>query len=224
MHAPTRLDRRTTLKWVLAIVGGMSVPISKLAGAQATNWQSEPPLSANKVRGYGLDPKLLDEYRPGDCWPLTLREIERRAATALCDLIIPADDLSPSASSLGVVDFLDEWISAPYPEQIQDRALVLEGLAWMDTQATGRFGRAFAELDSRQQRLICDPISHTASAPATLQQAARCFTRFRDLTATGFYTTPEGRRDLNFVGNQPSTRFDGAPVEVLSQAGVVADD
>ena len=55
-------------------------------------------------------------YAAGELWPLTLTKEQRATATALCDLIIPADDTSPAASSVGVVDFIDEWISAPYPE------------------------------------------------------------------------------------------------------------
>jgi hypothetical protein len=47
-------------------------------------------------------------------------------------------------------------------------------------------------------------------------EAARFFTRFRDLTAGGFYTTPEGMKDIQYVGNVPLTKWDGPPPEVLA--------
>jgi len=65
--------------------------------------------------GYGSDPDLSKNYRPGEPWPLTLTAEQRRLSGIVSDLIIPADDRSPSASAMGVVDFIDEWVSAPYP-------------------------------------------------------------------------------------------------------------
>ena len=69
----------------------------------------------------------MKEWHPGGPWPLTLGPAARLTTAALCDLIIPADAVSPSASAVGVVDFIDEWISAPYPQQRADRALILRG-------------------------------------------------------------------------------------------------
>src|SRR5258708_14361489 len=104
------------------------------------------------VRGYGGDPDLTKVYRRGDVWPLTLSAAERRTAKALCNVVLPDDGRSPSAESVGVVDFIDEWVSAPYPRQLQDRPLVLEALAWMDAEALRRLEKDFEELaESRQQ-------------------------------------------------------------------------
>jgi hypothetical protein len=51
------------------------------------------------------------------------------------------------------------------------------------------------------------------------RQAAH-FARYRDLTAGGFYTTPQGRKDVRYVGNVPLPRFDGPPPEVLKRVGL----
>jgi hypothetical protein len=141
--------------------------------------------------------------------------------SALCDVIIPADGKSPAASAVGVVDFLDEWISAPYPDQVGDREIVLPGLAWLEEESVKRFSRAFAGLDDAQKAAICDDICHTAKAQPEFRPAARFFATFRDLTAGGFYTTPPGRQDLGYVGNMPLATFDGPPPEVLRQAGLL---
>ena len=90
-----------------------------------------------------LDPDLVN---PELLWPKLLTAEERATAAAVCDVIIPADERSPAASAVGVHDFVDEWVSAPYPRQKEDRQTIRGGLAWINTEADKRFGRRFAEL------------------------------------------------------------------------------
>jgi hypothetical protein len=177
--------------------------------------------ASGAARGYGTDPDLTKIYKAGDVWPLTLTEAQRRTCSAWCDVIIPADGKSPAASAVGVVDFIDEWISAPYPDQVEDRPEVLAGLAWIDAESNKRFGRDFAQLDEAQQIAICDDVCSAAKAKPEFKKAAHLFGLFRDLTAGGFYTTPEGRQDIGYVGNMPLASFDGPPDDVLRQAGVI---
>lgn len=210
---PFHVDRRTAIKWVLAASSAMP-PSKGFASPSAVT-------DATGDKGYGTDPDLQKIYAPGELWPLTLSATQRRTASALCDAIIPADEHSPSASAVGVVDFIDEWISAPYPRQREDRPLILEGLSWLDGQASRRFSRAFAELDNAQQAAICDDICYVPKARPELTEAARFFARYRDLTAGGFYTSPAGSKDIGYVGNVPLAKFDGPPPEVLKAAGLV---
>lgn len=116
------MDRRTTIKWMLA--ASASMPILKHAEVYAAQSAKATPAVA---KPYGTDPNLTRVYKPGDLWPLTFTPEQRVTATALCDLIIPADATSPSASAVGVIDFMDEWVSAPYEAQRADRTIVLEG-------------------------------------------------------------------------------------------------
>src|SRR5262249_11696185 len=140
--------------------------------------------------------------------------------TALCDVIIPADASSPSASAVGVVSFIDEWVSAPYPRHVKDRKVVVDGLAWIDAEAQRRFSKNFADLPESGQAAICDDICYEPKAKHEFKDAARFFARFRDLTAGGFYTSPEGFKDLKYIGNMPLATFDGPPIEVLKQVGL----
>lgn len=172
------------------------------------------------AKGYGTDPDLVKEYKPGDYWPLTMSEGQRRLAATLCALIIPADDKSPSAADLHVHDFIDEWISAPYPAQVEDRRVILEGFTWIDAEAQQRFQKNFADLTEPQQRAIADDVCWEEKAKPEFKSGAAFFKRFRDLTAGGFYTTPEGMRDIGYVGNVPSVTFDGPPPEVLARLGL----
>jgi Gluconate 2-dehydrogenase subunit 3 len=206
------MDRRSTLKWMLAASAAMPL----LARGALS-----PDPSTTPATGYGPDPDLTKVYRPGDVWPLTLTPGQRRTAAALCDVIMPADDSSPSAASIGVVDFLDEWVSAPYPIQQQDRPLILEGLLWMDAVSQRRFARQFADLSEPQRHAICDDICHEKTALPEFAAAAKFFSRYRDLTAGGYYSSPEGRKDLQYIGNVPLAKFSGPPPEVLRKVGLI---
>jgi hypothetical protein len=215
-------DRRTTIKLIIAAAA--VVPALR---ARA-NYMLEPGAAAPgnlrrfepTMRGYGPDPDLIKAYEKGAFWPLTMNAQQRQLAAALSDLIIPADEHSPSASAVGVVDFIDEWISAPYPQQREDRDTVLKGFAWLDGEAQHRSERPFAKLHEAQQRAICDPICNASRASADLQSPAQFFAAYRDLTAAGFYTTLAGRKDLKYIGNVALSHFDGPPVELLKRLGL----
>jgi hypothetical protein len=201
------MDRRTTIKWVLA--AGAAWPLVERRAARADS------AAAQAARGYGTDPNLIANYRPGELWPLTLTAVQRRLAGILADIIIPADEHSPSASAAGVVEFIDEWVSAPYPAHQRDRSIVLGGFAWLNAEAGRRFGEEFADLDAARQQGICDDICDAARAASERREAVRFFALYRDLTAGGFYSAPAGRQDLNYIGNVPLARFEGPPLALL---------
>jgi hypothetical protein len=210
-----RLDRRAAIKWMLAAGASMTISQRQLLGA--TPEQAAAPAT----KGYGTDPLLNKDYAPGEFWPLTMTAHQRETAAALCALIIPAEDGVPSAADLKVHDFIDEWISSPYQDQKGDREIVLAGLAWIDDEAQRRFGRKFVALNQSQKEAIADDICHAPDAKPELKEGARFFAKFRDLTAGGFYTTPEGMKDVGYVGNMPLIEFKGPPPEVLAKLGIV---
>ena len=206
-------DRRTTIQWMLAAAAAMP-----LRGN--LSWSQEVTTHHPAAQGYGTDPNLTKIYHPGDVWPLTLDGAQRRCAAALCNVILPGDGRSPSAESVGVVDFIDEWVSAPYPRQREDRPMILEGLTWMDAEGMLRFKRIFSDLDEPSQHVICDDICYEPKAVAKFARASQFFTRYRDLTVGGFYSTPAGRQDLGYMGNVPLSKFEGPPLEVLRKLGL----
>jgi hypothetical protein len=207
---PGRLDRRAAIKWMLAATASAALlpRLSRAADA------------VPGATGYGADPDLAKTYHPGDLWPLTFTDAQRRTAAALCDFIIPADDQSPGAASLGVQDFIDEWISAPYPQNLADRKTILAGLAWLEAESQRRFGLAFSDTIHRQKAALGDDLCHEPDAKPEFQTAARFFKTFRDLTAGGFYTTPEGMKDLQYIGNVPLASFPETAPEVLKRLGL----
>lgn len=209
--SPARMDRRAAIKWMLGAAAAVAIMDRAGLAADATS-----PAAA----GYGTDPDLQKIYKPGDLWPLTFTEAQRRSATALCDVIIPADDRSPAPSKLGVPDFIDEWISAPYPGHDADKRTVVDGLTWLDAEAKKRFGNDFTDLVLRQKTAICDDICAFGRAKPEFKKAAQFFRKFRDLTAGGFYSTPEGAKDIGYVGNVALATFDGPTPEALKHLGL----
>lgn len=208
-----RLDRRTAIKWMLTATAAAAVADRRLFGATET---AAVPVG----KPYGTDPLLNKEYKPGDLWPLTFSDAQRRTATALCAILIPAEGSVPSAADLRVQDFIDEWISSPYPEQVNDRKTIITGLAWIDDESSRRFGKDFASLEEKQAEAICNDICHLPEARPELKEGAKFFAKFRDLTTSGFYTTPEGMKDIGYVGNMPLAEFKGPPPEVLEKLGL----
>jgi len=205
-----KLSRREAMKRVAAAAATISV----------LNWQTfgAGPVTAQP---YGTDPLLNKNYQSGDFWPLTLNRPQKATTRTLADLILPADEKFPAASEVGTVEFIDEWISAPYPAQQADRAVVLEGLAWLDTEAGQRYGTQFAALAVDRQSALADDICYLERAQPKFNVAAKFFAKFRNLVAGGYYATQKGWKDIGFVGNVPTVTFAGPPRKVLEQLGLV---
>jgi hypothetical protein len=217
-------DRRTTIKLIVAAAAAM--PALRAGATDPTDLQPDPMTGGEVQRylplmnGYGPDPDLVKAYHKGELWPLTLSAQQRQLAAALADLIIPADEHSPSASAVGAVDFIDEWISAPYRQQRADRTTVLNGFTWLDAEARRRSAQPFAKLRETEQQAICDRICDASRAAAELKAPARFFATYRNLTLAAFYTTEAGRKDVQYVGNVPLKHFDGPPLELLKKLGL----
>jgi hypothetical protein len=208
-----RIDRRTAIKWMMTASASLALSPNFSVAA-------DEGVAAVYGTGYGTDPDLTKTYKPGDIWPLTLTLHQRQTVAALCDVIIPADAKSPSASTVGVHDFIDEWISAPYPGNVSDRKLVLDGIAWIEAESQKRFGLAFVNTIGRQKSAICDDICFEEKAASAFKNAAHFFARFRDLTTGGFYTTPEGMKDVGYIGNVPLDKFEGPPADLIKKLGL----
>jgi hypothetical protein len=210
-----RYSRRDAIKWMLTAAGGVLLADGTPLSAAISTSSPNP-----KGTGYGTDPDLVRSYKPGELWPLTLNQEQRQTAAALCDTIIPADEFSPAASAVGVTEFIDEWVSAPYPKQREDRKEILAGLAWIDAESNRRYQLSFARASESQRIELCTDIAHAPAAKPEFKEAAGFFKRYRDLTAGGFYTTPEGTKDIGYVGNTPQINFAGPPADLIKKMGL----
>ncbi len=142
-------------------------------------------------------------------------EAEMATITVLVDIIIPKDDHSGSASQAGVPAYI-EFVAKDEPDnQIPLRG----GLRWLDVQCLDSFGQPFVHCTSAQQIALIDQIAYPDKADPAMQQGVAFFSRMRNLTASGFYTTQMGVDDLGYAGNHPG-KWDGVPADVLQQYGV----
>ena len=218
IRLPGEVSRRDAMQWVLTAVAASVLPTASYARSKSSAVAA--PGAPTAVKGYGTDPNLIKTHAPGAFWPLTFTAPQKKAATALADVILPKDQYGPAASELGVPAMLNEWISAPYPLQQADRPVILDGLDWIDVESNKRFEKVFAELNVEQKHAICDEICFAAKAKPPFQKPARFFSRFRSLCAGAYYTTPAGWNAIGYVGNVPLAKFDGPPAEVLAKLGV----
>lgn len=168
-------------------------------------------------QGYGPDPDL---FNPTVTWGKKLTEKQLTALTILGDIIIPEDQHSPKASDLDIADFVNEWLSAPYPQQQQDRVTVLDGLAWLDQQAQAQEGKPFIACTATSQAALFDRLAAAVESGTADEDQTQFFDRIVFLFVGGFYTTDEGMADIGYVGNVPLAKFEGPPPEVRRRLGL----
>ena len=140
---------------------------------------------------------------------------ELTTITILGDIIIPRDEVSGSASDAKVPQFI-EFIVKDIPEH---QTPMRGGLRWLDMQCLTRFGKAFKDCTQPQQIEVVDEIAYPKKAKPEMAQGVAFFTLMRNLTATGFYTSEIGVKDIGYLGNVP-TQWKGVPDDVLKQYGL----
>ena len=143
---------------------------------------------------------------------------EMKTITILADIIIPKDDRSGSASDAKVPEFI-EFIVKDMPRH---QTPMRGGLKWLDLQCMKRFNSDFASCTKEQQIGMVDAIAYPERAKPEMAQGVAFFNLMRDLTATGFFTSEIGIKDLDYQGNRPN-QWDGVPQDVLDQYGLKYD-
>ncbi len=227
------LSRRESLKWLGALSASLMLPsvsafenLSKSGiNFQATkgHWP-QLDLTAITVKGYGKDPNLI--VPPTSPWPKTLTKKQLTLVAKLSDILIPRDGDVPSASEVHVPDFIDEWVSAPYERQQADRVTVLSCLQWIDDESQLRFKLEFANASAIQQLAIIDDIAYSKEeAAAQYHNAITAFSRFRKLVLAAFFCSPEGIKDIGYLGNVPiAGDYPGPTPEAIEHLTSVLDD
>ena len=140
---------------------------------------------------------------------------EMATITVLCDIIIPKDARSGSASDAKVPDFI-EFIVNDMPHH---KTPMRGGLRWLDLQCLNRYNKTFVDAASAQQIELVTEIAYPKKAKPEMQQGVSFFNLMRNLTATGFFTTKMGIEDVGYVGNAPN-KWTGVPADVLKQYGM----
>jgi gluconate 2-dehydrogenase gamma chain len=128
---------------------------------------------------------------------------------ALCETILPADADSGGAIEAGAPEFIDLLTS----ENTEYQAKLGGGLKWLESTCASRYGRAYLECTTPQQKEILDLIAYRRNAEqdASLNHGVEFFSQLRNFTADGFFTSRIGIKYLGYKGNVYLTEFPGGP-------------
>ena len=206
------MDRRKSLK--LIVTGAIAAP-AVMAGCKTDDkkkivtQKAEPTfnLDRNKVE-LAYEKELLTKEK-------FFTEEEMATIAILVDIIIPKDEVSGSATEAKVPEFI-EFIVKDMPSH---QTPMKGGLRWLDMQCLKKYEKAFKDCTQTQQMEMVDAIAWPAKAKPGMSQGVKFFNLLRNLTATGFYTSAIGVKDLGYAGNV-ANQWNGVPDEVLKQYGL----
>lgn len=202
------IARRELLRRVgtLPLAAGIALSAGRLQAAQ----EHVHKQAAKAARGKPYQPKY---FTAGE-WALV---------RVLADVVIPRDARSGSAGDALVPEFIDFILDDPLAdarerERLQTR--MRGGLAWLERECVRRSGKGFVLAPEADRRALLDEIAWPAKARPEMEAGAAFFTLFRDLVASGFWSSKIGVDDLRFMGNTFVAEWNGCPPEVLAKAGL----
>jgi len=208
-EGPSGIDRRELLARVSQItVAGVVLSPGRLLAAQ------------EQVR------KQAAKVAPGKPYaPKFFTAAEWAIVRTLADIVIPADARSGSATDARAPEFIDFILDDPLAE-VRDRERLQTrmrgGLAWFERECVRRNGKGFVAASAGERKALLDDIAWPEKARDEMEPGAAFFTLFRDLVASGFWSSKIGIDDLRFMGNTFVAEWNGCPAEVLTKAGLEA--
>ncbi|MBO9620914.1 MAG: gluconate 2-dehydrogenase subunit 3 family protein [Niabella sp.] len=215
------MKRRDSLKYIAAgalASGALAIGCNtneKKAASETTGADVE---KEGTVHRYG-DEKMHE--KDVDAQPDFFDAHEMATIAILADIIIPKDAVSGSATDAKVPEFIQFTVK----DQPNLQTPLRGGLRWLDLQCLRKYNTPFKDCTERQRIEMVDLIAYPdrAKGKPELAQGVAFFSKMRDLTATGFYSTAIGVKDIGYAGNQPN-QWNGVPDDVLKQYGLAYTD
>ena len=191
---------------IFQIIGSVPALAAVTAGSAA----------AHSHEGHAHGAPAPEEAHGGAYKRQTFDDHQWQTVTVLCDLIIPADERSGSASQAGVPEFLDDWIAYRTDQDGNEdlMAQIFGGLMWLDRESNRLFEKDFAKASSEQQKQILDRVAYPKRAAKADAAWVKFFSEFRSLTVGGFFSSKAGVADLPYLGNTAVARWDGCDPKV----------
>jgi gluconate 2-dehydrogenase gamma chain len=208
-----------TRRRALQILG--AVPVAAALGAQQPVTQQppaqQPPLTpgvtsqvpSTATLGAQRGPKFFNKH-------------EWATVAMLADYIIPKDEHSGSATDAKVPEYMDFLLSEK-DANVNTQIAMHGGLGWLDNECRRRFQKTFIRATDAQRREVLDDIAYPEKAKPEMSYGVAFFNRFRDMTASGFFSSAIGWQDLKYKGNVFNPGYDGCPPEALEKLGVSYD-
>jgi gluconate 2-dehydrogenase gamma chain len=197
------ITRRNALKIIGATPVAAGIGLSDAAAQAQPHQHPAPAKPAAAGRKAAYKPRFFNAH-------------EWATVAVLADIIIPKDERSGSATEAGVPEFIDFMLIDRPDGQVPMRG----GLRWLDAESNGRFGKTFIEVTDAQRTALVDDIAYPRKASPEFSHGVAFFSRFRDIVATGFFTSKIGVTDLQYIGNVPNPGWDGCPDDCYTHLGV----
>ncbi|OYW15992.1 MAG: transcriptional initiation protein Tat [Sphingobacteriales bacterium 12-47-4] len=210
------MDRRESLRLLAtgAIAGG-----SLLAGCNDKDGSPAVAGNPDDIK-FNLDRAPEEQERDSKLMRETFFTPEEMVTIGvLADIIIPKDEVSGSATDAKVPDFIEFIVKDMPSHQNPMRG----GLRWLDVHCLKEYGKPFSACANTDQLKVVEAIAYPNKVQPGFEQGASFFTLMRNLTATGFYTSEIGVKDVGYVGNTPN-KWNGVPDDVLKQYGLSYTD
>lgn len=205
------MDRRKSLKLIAsgALASGALAAGCNTEDKKKTEVANEPTFSLDR------NPDELKHEKELLAKEKFFTDHEMATITVLVDIIIPKDEVSGSATDAKVPEFIEFIVKDMPSHQTPMRG----GLKWLDMQCMKRYEKSFADCSQQQQMEMTDAIAYPEKSKKEMSQGVKFFNLMRNLTATGFYTSEIGVKDIGYVGNTPN-QWNGVPDDVLKQYGL----
>jgi gluconate 2-dehydrogenase gamma chain len=207
------VSRRQALK----VLG--AVPVAAALGARQTPTQQSAPLVPAVTSQLPSKPGTTHGPARG---PSFFNQHEWKTVALLVDYIIPRDEHSGSATDAKVPEYMDFLLSEK-DANVNTQIAMHGGLAWLDSECHKRFGKTFVAASDAQRREVLDDIAYPQKARPEMSYGVTFFNRFRDMTASGFFSSAIGWQDLQYKGNVFNPGYDGCPPAALQKLGVSYD-
>jgi hypothetical protein len=206
------MKRRDSLK-VIGI-GTLSAGVLLDACAPDSKEKEKTAVAANKDSDAHRTPVEIEKEKKLNADKFFTAH-EMATITTLGDIIIPKDDRSGSASDAGVPAFIEFIVKDMPQHQVPMRG----GLRWLDMQCLKQYNKSFVDCSKEQQIAIVDQIAYPDTAKPEMKQGVAFFSRMRNLTATGFFSSKMGIEDIGYAGNKPNN-WEGVPQEIVKKYGL----
>jgi gluconate 2-dehydrogenase subunit 3-like protein len=214
------IDRRSALRLIGAVPVALGVTFEADEAFAAAAHAAKAVRAA--VKGQAYVPKF---FTPPE-W---------QTVRVLVDMILPKDERSGSATDAGVPEFMDYVMNDPTDTDLQRerrQTAMRGGLAWINNMTVHRFGHGFVEATEAERTALLDDIAYIKDEDeeaemreprdlrVRIKHGPSFFSSFRDLTASGFWSSKMGVDDLKYIGNTFVAEWKGAPPEVLARLGL----
>src|ERR1700744_5456261 len=216
------MDRRKSIKALIVgtVSAGVLVEACNTEEKKAPSTTESAAATTEKALPYGTLNRMKEEAeheRKVLDTKTFFTPDEMATITILGDIIIPKDEVSGSASDAKVPEFIEFIVKDMPQHQVPMRG----GLRWLDMQCLKRYEKAFKDCDQKQQLEMVDDIAwpERAKNKPWLAQGVTFFNLMRNLTASGFFTSEIGVKDMGYKGNVPN-QWNGVPDDVLKQYGL----